>query len=152
MLLVGQRTRFPSHELSILLPISLTLINRRFMLIWPRFFVALLVYIVPAHTPSALVLLRRVMQFFAVLVHIRMLALVRVFVAPARMLVFQLPFLLSLLSGFAQYVRLIIFMLLVVQHKPVTFRELVTLRPVCLVPTHRRFFFVQPGFSATLFR
>ena len=81
-----------------------------------------------------------------------MLALVRVFVAPARMLVFQLPFLLSLLSGFAQYVRLLIFMLLVVQHKPVTFRELVTLRPVCLVPTHRRFFFVQPGFSATLFK
>ena len=121
------------------------------MLIWPRFFVALLVYIVPAHTPSALLLLRRATQFFAVLVHIRMLALVRVFVAPARMLVFQLPFLLSLLSGFAQYVRLLIFML-IVQHKPVTFRELVTLRPVCLVPTHRRFFFVQPGFSATLFK
>ena len=121
------------------------------MLIRPRFFFALLVYIVPAHTPSALLLLRRATQFFAVLVHIRMLALVRVFVAPARMLVFQLPFLLSLLSGFAQYVRLLIF-IFVVQHKPVTFRELVTLRPVCLVPTHRRFFFVQPGFSATLFK
>ena len=67
MLLVGHRTRFPSHEFSILLPISLTLINRRFMLIWPRFFVALLVYIVPAHTPSALLLLRRATQFFAVL-------------------------------------------------------------------------------------
>ena len=152
MLLVGQRTRFPSHEFSILLPISLTLINRRFMLIWPRFFVALLVYIVPAHTPSALLLLRRATQFFAVLVHIRMLALVRVFVAPARMLVFQLPFLLSLLSGFAQYVRLLIFMLLVVQHKPVTFHELVTLRPVCLAPFRRQFLLTEPRLSATLFK
>jgi len=150
MLLVRQRMRFPFHELSILLPIALTPIHRQSLLTRPRFFAAQLGYIVAAHKPHALVLLRQVVRFFVVQVHIRMLVLRPAFVALARMQVFPLQLLQSLLSGFAQKVRLLIFMLLVVQHKPFTFHELVTLQPACLATTRRQFSFVQPGFFATL--
>ena len=78
--------------------------------------------------------------------------LLPVALTPTRMQVFPLQLLQSLLSGFAQKVRLLIFMLLVVQHKPFTFHELVTLQPACLALIRRLFSFVQPRFSATLFK